>query len=107
MFDEFLEEKNDQINNAAYRLLNLLAGVDENDLDELIENDEAPVEWDLEMIGEVVDEAKEQLRQNGIETCHPFYEAGKDEETPCYCGKDCTNPKCLLRSKDAIGVVQQ
>lgn len=65
MFEDYLVERNDQIDNAAYRLLNLLAGADENEVDELLENDQAPVEWDMALIGEVVDTAE----CSGGDTC--------------------------------------
>ncbi len=88
MFEEFCAEKNDRIYNAAFDLLNALAGVG---------MDDRPLEWDMEQIGEVVDAAKDVLM--GVhEVCHPFYEG--DGEIPCYKGTDCANFDCPLRSKE-------
>ena len=97
MFEDYMSERNDQIDNAAYRLLLLMAGADENEVDELIEKDNAPVEWDMELIGEVVTTAEEMLEKNGYAFCHPFYEG--DSETPCFKGKDCVNPNCPFRKE--------
>ncbi len=87
MFESFLADKNDRIDQAAFDLLNALAGVG---------MDDEPLEWDMERIGEVIDAAKDAL--TGVhEVCHPFYEG--DGEIPCYKGTDCANSDCPLRNK--------
>ena len=85
-FENFLTEKNDEIDNAAFALIQALAGEE--------------AEWDMEIIGDIVDFADVLLIEHGYEVCHPYYEG--DDRTACYKGKDCTNVECPLRNKSIV-----
>ena len=89
-FDNFIDNKNDNIDCAAFDLLGLLASSGPD-----IPEYDPPVEWDMEIIGNLVDYAEHLLAEKGIAVCHPFFEG--DDETPCYLGKDCKRTNCLFR----------
>ena len=91
-FFRFLESKNDNIDCAAFDLFGLLAssGVD-------IPEHDSPIEWNMEIIGDLVDYAEHLLAEKGISVCHPFLEG--EDETPCYIGKDCKREDCLFRQR--------
>jgi|GEM_PF-1694399 len=82
-FEGFLTARNDEIDNAAYALLCALAG--------------SELAWDMEKIGNLVDDAEALLTERGVDTCRPFYEG--DEEMPCFAGSDCKNLACAFRAK--------
>lgn len=88
-FENFLVNKNDRIDNAAFELIDAL--VDTTECDE----EESAFEWNMEYIGEVVDLIKSYLSEKGFETCHPYYE--DDDRIPCFKGKSCTNACCKMR----------
>lgn len=82
-FEDFLTERNDEIDRAAFALLCALSG--------------SKLAWDMEKIGTLVDSAESLLAERGVDTCRPFYEG--DEEVPCISGADCKNPSCVFRAK--------
>lgn len=82
-FDDFSIEKNDDIDNAAYELLQSLA-VNE-------------IDWDMEMIGDVVEFVKEYLEEKHIPVCHPYYDVTTDKDIPCYRSGDCHVEECPMR----------
>lgn len=90
-FWRFLEGKNDNIDCTAFDLLGLLvsSGAD-------IPEHDSPIEWDMEIIGDLVDYAKHLLGEKDIAICHPFLEG--EDETPCYLGKDCKRTNCMFRN---------
>ena len=90
-FDNFLDSKNDNIDNTAYNLLCLLATADS----EVSEIESPELDWDMQIIGTLVDYAEELIRGRKIEPCRPFFEG--DEEIPCFLGKDCKRKDCLFR----------
>ena len=81
-FENFLTEHNDEIYNAAHALLCALSKPD--------------LEWDMEKIGSLVDDAETLLAERGIETCYPYYEG--EDEIPCIKGSDCKNRHCAYRA---------
>jgi hypothetical protein len=82
-FEDFLTERNDEIDRTAFALLCALSG--------------SKLAWDMEKIGTLVDSAEALLAERGVDTCRPFYEG--DEEVPCISGTDCKNPSCAFRAK--------
>lgn len=90
-FDGFLCNKNDDIDNAAYELLCSIAANEK-------------VDWDMQIIGQLVDYTEGLLLKHGYDTCHPYYEG--DTEIPCYLGKDCEYKDCVLRQYEKDGVIK-
>lgn len=82
-FEDFLTERNDEIDRTAFALLCALSV--------------SKLAWDMEKIGTLVDSAEALLAERGVDTCRPFYEG--DEEVPCISGTDCKNPSCAFRAK--------
>ena len=74
-FEDYLCERNDTIDNAAYQLIGVLTAEDP---------------------GEVVDAVKEIIIEKVGYTCHPFY----CDEVPCYLTDECDNKHCPLRRHD-------
>lgn len=71
-FEDFLTSRNDRIDNAAFELLNALSPV--------------PQEWNMEIIGDIVDAVELTLIYHGVPVCHPWREDG----TECYkCSDSC------------------
>ena len=90
-FDEFLCDRNDDINTEAQALLRLLAGFPED-----YSEDDLP--WDIHPIAELVDAAKDILGEIGISICHPFYSGA--ERTPCYLTDECQCERCLMKTAE-------
>lgn len=88
IFESLLCDRNDEIDNATYALINLI----------VTNNHEADdgIEWDMQLIGEVEDFIEDLLRKNGVEPCRPYYEG--EDEIPCYLGSDCSK-KCEFRKQ--------
>ena len=86
-FEDFLCERNDQLSNAAHDLLRLLASP----------NGDAELEWNMELIGELLDDAEAIINTRlGVSACYPFHEGF--DETPCWRGSDCRRTDCPFRS---------
>lgn len=92
-FEDYLCERNDLIDNAAYMLIGVLTA--ENP-DGPLEFDPAAPEWDMAIIGEVVDAVKEIIVEKVGYTCHPFY----CDDVPCYLTDECDNKHCTMRRHD-------
>lgn len=90
-FNNFIDNKNDSIDCIAFDLLCLLATSKE----ELREDEDPPISWDVYRIGRLVEFAEELLSEKDISTCHPFFEG--DDKIPCYLGKDCKRTDCIFR----------
>lgn len=89
-FEDYLCERNDTIDNAAYQLIGVLTAEDPG---ASLEDDPATPNWDMAIIGEVVDAVKEIIIEKVGYTCHPFY----CDEVPCYLTDD---KHCPLRRHD-------
>lgn len=88
-FEQFLVDKCDFIDNAAYNLIRAIAEK-KTDLD-----DEPEIEWEMGMIGEVVDAVKEVLEKDfKIRPCHPYHSGAY--EIPCY-RSNCLAQNCPFR----------
>lgn len=86
-FEDYLTRKNDVIDNAAHRLAAALVALRGD-----FEN--AELKWDISCIGEIVDSAERILNQNGLQSCHPYYD---DNERPCYLDVGCGQMDCPFR----------
>ena len=89
-FEDYLCERNDTIDNAAYQLIGVLTA---EYPEGALEYDPATPAWDMAIIGEVVDAVKEIIMEKVGYTCHPFY----SDEVPCYLMDECDNKHCTLR----------
>lgn len=45
-----------------------------------------PLEWDMSIIGDIVETAEKTINDAGIQTCHPFF---TDDEVPCVNTNEC------------------
>lgn len=81
-FEDYLCNRNDAIDNAAYQLICAMTAQDHN---EPKEDDPAVPDWNMEIIGELVDAAEEIIQEKAGHTCHPFY----CDSIPCYQTGDC------------------
>lgn len=95
-FEDYLVGKNNETDGAAYDLLCLLASKYG-----LYDEDNPPIEWDMEIIGQLEDYAEKLLSEKGIEPCRPFLEG--EDETPCYLGEDCKRKDCIFRKETENG----
>ena len=93
-FEDYLCERNDTIDNAAYQLIGVLTAEDPG---ASLEDDPATPNWDMAIIGEVVDAVKEIIIEKGGYTCHPFY----CDSIPCYQTGDCKNQYCAFLQTDS------
>ena len=66
-FEDYLCNRNDAIDNAAYQLICAMTAQDHN---ELKEDDPAVPDWNMEIIGELVDAAEEIIQEKAGHTCH-------------------------------------
>lgn len=88
-FENYLCERNDTIDNAAYQLIGVLTAEDPG---ASLEDDPATPNWDMAIIGELVDAAEEIIQEKAGHTCHPFY----CDSIPCYQTGDCKNQYCAF-----------
>lgn len=75
-FEDFLCDKNDEIDNAVFEAIAAMAP-----------RGEEPAEWDQHYIGEIADYIEGIMEKNKLHNCHPAY-VGEDEEVPCYRSED-------------------
>lgn len=82
-FENYLIKKGDDIDNAAFDLINAFynKGFGEE------------IEWDMQIIGEVVDAAEETLKSFCFGICRPF----TFDEKPCYKTDECGVPDCPFK----------
>lgn len=89
-FDDFLCQKNDLIDNAAFQLLNALMARDASCSDEAIE-------WDMRHIAPVIELVKKYAEENlQHEVCHPWF---GDDEKSCFESGECSNPRCPFNGR--------
>jgi len=87
-FDEYLNERNETIDNAAYNLICALT--------EMPNGEETP--WSKKKISTVTFAVEQALEQMGMHICNPFYysEDGTDEN-PCPIEGACNTPNCPFK----------
>ena len=92
-FEEYLEKKNDRIDNAAYELACAILDKNHNGSD-----NETVLPWNMEVSGSIIDLAEKLLEQMKLPTCHPYHcYDDSEEEIPCFEGADCTNADCPFK----------
>lgn len=84
-FESFLVNKNDEIDNSAFDLINAF----------IRKNKDTVVEWDMEIIGEIEEAVEDVLTSRCLGVCHPFY----CDDIPCYQSDDCGNAECPFRNE--------
>lgn len=95
VFGDFQTRKNDMISQAAYELACAIACKDDV-------QEDVPLEWNMEFIGEIVDAATEILQQMGLRICDPFFaDNGERDDNPCYLGTDCKTQDCPFRANSS------
>ncbi|RFZ77605.1 hypothetical protein DS742_17470 [Lacrimispora amygdalina] len=93
-FHTFLENRNDDLSNAAFSLLALLhqpSGDRDNP-----ETPEFP--WNMALIGPLLDTAEKILQDGSFSSCYPYYE----EDIPCYRTNSCHNCDCVFRQTQPV-----
>ena len=93
-FEEYLCDRNDAIDNAAYQLIIALTA---NNPEGTMEANPTVPEWDMSLIGRVVDSAQEIIQEQIGYHCHPFY----CNEIPCYLTDECQNTHCAMRQNES------
>ncbi len=89
-FENYLCERNDEIDNAAYNLACTLAQMPEG----------TELEWDMSYIGEIVSETEDILKNHNIPTCHPSYTSDDNtDEIPCPVEHTCGISNCPFANK--------
>lgn len=78
-FEDFLMERGDKIDNAAFDLLFMLSG--------------KTLDWDISIIRELVEYAEQILKEKDIPFCDPYYETPSEQQTSTD-GEPCTTNGC-------------
>lgn len=86
-FEDFLVERNDELDNAAHELALLMLSANSTPL----EGSEFP--WNMEIIGAILESIKSILEERGYLTCWPYHE----NETPCMDTDSCKYEHCPLK----------
>lgn len=100
MFEDFLCDKNSDIDEAAFKLLVALGVPLDSAIDVLIEEGTAQqhgIEWDQHWISQVVGAAEQVLERMGVGYCHPYHV--DDDEKPCYLDGGCEKNGCPFKEK--------
>lgn len=72
-FEQYLERRGDAIDNAAYSLaLTLLRADDETSNEDV----EKRLPWNMEILGEIIENAESTLERHGYFACYPYYDDG-------------------------------
>jgi len=82
-FENYLVQKNDEIDNAAFDLINALQN----------KGNGGEIEWSMEIIGEVTC-AVEALLAEKYDPCHPFH----SDDSPCYMTDECKSKDCPFKT---------
>lgn len=88
-FNDFLVERNDAIDNAAYGLaLEMLHLRDKPD-------SETAFPWNMEIIGAILESTQGVLASYGYAACWPF----REEDVPCFQTASCAKNNCPLKGQ--------
>ncbi|WP_455436350.1 hypothetical protein [Hungatella hathewayi] len=88
-FDNFLVERNDVLDNAAYGLALKMLGLDNQP------DSESAFPWDMEIIGAMLESAQDILKEHGYAVCWPYHE----DDVPCCQTASCKKADCLLKGR--------
>lgn len=86
-FDDFLVERNDELDNAAYELALKMLGL------ENLSDNETKFPWNMEIICAMLERTQSILEEHGYAVCWPYHE----EDVPCYQTATCKKAGCLLK----------
>lgn len=81
--------RNDELDNAAHGLAQLMLSVNGTP------PDESEFPWSMEIIGAILEDTAAVLKEKGYHICLPYYE---NDDTPCYTLDDCKHKECPLKS---------
>lgn len=82
-FEKYLTRKGDEIDNAAFALINAMYDKGKGE----------EIEWDMEIIGEIVDVVEDTLKSHCFGICRPF----TADDKPCYKTDDCGVANCPFK----------
>lgn len=88
-FDDFLVQRNDELDNGAYELALKMLCL------ENLPNNETKFPWNMEIIGALLESTQNILEEHGYAVCWPYHE----EDVPCYQTAACKKPDCLLKGR--------
>lgn len=86
-FNDFLTERNDGLDNAAYGLALKMLSLD-NQADSA-----TAFPWNMEIIGSILESTEKILEAHGFAVCWPYHE----DDVPCYQTSACNKKDCLLK----------
>ena len=89
LFEHFLVERNDELDNAAYDLaLKMLMINNQPDCEPVFP-------WNMEIIGAMLESTLEILEEHGYAVCWPYHE----DDVPCYQTATCKKAACSLKER--------
>lgn len=88
-FDDYLLQRNDELDNAAYGLALKMLGLDNQ------KDSESAFPWDMEIIGAILESVQKILADYGYDVCWPYHE----NDVPCYQTVNCKKTACLLKGR--------
>lgn len=97
-FEDFLVERNDELDNAAHGLALLMLSANGTPLAE----DEFP--WNMEIIGDILESTAGILKEKEHHICWPYH---GDDNTPCYALDDCKHKCCPFRQQQKEAVTNE
>lgn len=87
-FENFLKERNDEIDHLSYQLAVTLLKQNPSDDDDVV------LPWNMEIIGAINEAVLAILKERNKHGCWPYYE----NEIPCYMTNTCEVRGCLFKS---------
>ncbi len=92
-FDDFLIERNDTLDNAAYDLALEMLHLKEQPASE------SKFPWNMEIIGGILESVQEILQSHRYAVCWPY----REDDVPCCQTTACTKTDCLLKGRHKGG----
>ena len=87
-FENFLAERNDELDNAAHGLALTMLSANGTPPDESV------FPWNMEIIGAILESTDAILKEHGYHICWPYH---GDDEIPCTSMNDCKHQDCPLK----------
>lgn len=91
-FEDYLEKRNDIIDNLSYQLAVTFCKIDTG----LADEDVLP--WDMAVIGAINEAVEGILHAHGSSTCWPY----NDNDIPCFLTDSCTTKGCPLKISEPV-----